>query len=103
MAEPLLESFSKQPAETYPIGVEFSGQLPAGTAIASGTVAGKNMTTGLADNTILANTTATIAGTQAKVKVLGGVDGSQYKITFLVTLDDGSILEEDLLMNVKDR
>ena len=41
--------------------------------------------------------------TQAKVKVLGGVDGSQYKITFLVTLDDGSILEEDLLMNVKDR
>jgi hypothetical protein len=37
------------------------------------------------------------------VKVLGGVDGSQYKITFLVTLDDGSILEEDLLMNVTDR
>lgn len=103
MAEPLLESFAKQPAETYPIGVEFSGQLPAGTAIVSGTVAGKNMATGLTDNTILANTTATISGTQAKVKVLGGTDGVQYKITFLVTLDDGSVLEEDILMNVADR
>jgi len=103
MPEALLEEFSKQPSEAYPIGVEFSGQLPAGTALVSGTVSAMNMTTGLTDNAVLGNTTATISGTQSKVKVQAGVDGVQYKITFLVTLDDGSILEEDLLMNVDER
>lgn len=103
MAEPLLESFDKQPGENFPFAVEFSGRLPAGLSLASGTVAAVVYSTGVTDNSVLNSLSATIVETQAIARVKAGTDGATYKITFTVTLSDGSILEEDVLMNVKDR
>jgi hypothetical protein len=94
--------FLKQPSETYTIAVEFSGKLPSGASLSSGTVSATRMDTGATDNSVLASTSATISGTQARVRVKQGVSGVAYKITFVVTLSNTDILEEDVLMHVVD-
>jgi len=90
----------KQPSESYAIGIEFAGKLPAGATLASGTVSAIRLDTEATDNAVLASTTATISGTQALVKVQAGTAGITYKITFVVTLSNTDILEEDLILKV---
>lgn len=93
--------FSKQPAESYTVAVEFAGKLPTGASLASGTVSAVRLDTGATDNTVLASTTATIVGTQARVKVQAGTSGIDYKLTFLMMLSNGDVLEEDVTMEVE--
>ncbi|RMD50741.1 hypothetical protein D6827_03415 [Candidatus Parcubacteria bacterium] len=98
--------FEKQPNESFTIGIDYSGPnaLPSGTALQSGTVTAVNLTTGNTDTSVLSSTTATIdaANKLAKVGVQAGTSGTKYKITFLTTLDDGSVLEDDVIMRVED-
>lgn len=98
-----MKEFEKQPAESYTIAVEFAGKLPSGASLASGTISAVRLDTGATDNSVLASTTATIVGTQARVKVQAGTSGIDYKITFLLTLSNGDLLEEDVLMRLVAR
>lgn len=96
-------SFEKQPAEEYFVGFEFSGRLPSGANLDSGTVAAIDVDTGSdVAATVLDSTTATVSGTQATVGCKAGNNGQTIKITFSMTLDNASadILEEDLIMKV---
>lgn len=164
----------KQPAEKYPFAIDFTGQLPDGTTIASGLLLAANLrakltttvaapsavgaTTldliadpgagailmidaGLATEeraqvrsvvgagpytctltaplgqvhagaavvayhagttAIIASDNATITVAQAIAQVVGGQDGSDYLLAVLVTLSDGSVLEEDVLVRVRN-
>ncbi len=103
MAEQLLESFNKQPGENFPFAVDFAGLLPTGTTISSVAVSAKNLTTNAVDNSVIDNAVGGVSGTSAVARVKAGTDGVTYKITFSVTLSDGSVLEEDVLMVVADR
>lgn len=94
--------FLKQPAESYTIAVEFAGKLPSGASLSSGTVSAIRLDTGATDNSVLASTTATISGTQARVKIQAGTAGVKYKLTFLVTLSNGDIFEEAVAMDVEN-
>lgn len=95
--------FQKQPGEDYSIAIEFLDKLPTGRTLTSGTVAALDLGTGTsASATVLASTTATISGTQARVKVQAGTHGKDYKITFLCDLDNGETLEEDVIMKVRE-
>jgi hypothetical protein len=100
---PELRTFIKQPAESYVIAIEWAGRLPIGATLSSGTVSAVNVETGITDNTVLASTTATISGTQARVKVTGGTLQTDYKITFLCTFSSADVLEEDVVMMVRAR
>lgn len=91
----------KRPTEAYSIAVEFVGKLPTGTSLASGVLNAVNRTTGLTDNTVLASTTATISGTQAIFKGQVGTSPTDYLITLTVTLNEGSILVEEVLLQVR--
>ena len=97
--------FAKQPAESYSIDVDYTGRLPTGTLVLSGTV-GAVDTADDSDvsGTVLASTSATIinAGLGAQVGVLAGTSGKRYKITFTATLDSGDMLEDDITMTVHD-
>lgn len=94
----------KQPSENKPLAIDFTGKLPAGLSLASGTVSAIRLDTGAADNSILASTTMTISGAKASFRYLGGVSGVDYKITALVTLSDTvTVLEEDVLLRVVGR
>lgn len=98
-----MKTFEKQPSESWTFAVEFVGKLPAGASLASGTVSAIRLDTGATDNSVLASTTATIVGTQARVKVQAGTTGVEYKLTFLVTLSNSDLLEEDVIMQVVGR
>jgi hypothetical protein len=74
-----------------------------GTEILRVTDATTEPDTGAVDNSVIDALAAVIAGTQAKVRVKAGASGSMYKLTFVLTLSDGSVLEEDILMVVQDR
>lgn len=62
-----------------------------------------NYSTGAVDNSVIDSLTAVIVGTQVKVRVKAGTSWTTYKLTFVLTLSDCSILEEDLLMSVLER
>lgn len=96
-------AFYKQPAEQHEVTVEFSGKLPTGRSLASGTVSAVEVTSGASmSSTVLCSTTLTISGTQATATVKAGTALLDYEIRFLVTLDNGDILQEDVVMRVRD-
>jgi hypothetical protein len=94
-----MNSFQKQPYEQYPVAVEFSGKLPTGTTISSMDVAvtlnGVDVTSTVIDESYLDSTRAVIV-------VKGGEDKKDYKFTIQILLSDGSKLEEDLIMGVRE-
>lgn len=94
-------TFDKQPGESYPIAIEYENKLPSGTTLSSGAVSARLLPALTLDNSVLASTTATLDSTRLKVKVQAGTDGNNYKITFLATLSDSSVLEDDITMRVR--
>lgn len=98
-----MQSFSKQPSEKYPIAIEWSGKLPSGATLSSCTVGAVNNADNTdATGTVLVSPSGTVSGTQSKAIVQAGTNNTNYKITFTVVLSDGSILEEDVLMQVAE-
>ena len=100
-------SFEKQPSEQYPISLIFgSSGKPAGTVISTAIVKAEDDSNGnLVSGSILVSTTGIVNsdGNKVTVTVKGGVKNKKYKITFVVTLNTGDILEEELIMLVRER
>lgn len=96
-----METFDKQPAEAYLIAVEWAGKLPVGASLVSGTVEATRFPDLVVDNSVIANTLASVSGTQSIIKVQGGEHGRDYRITFMMSLSNGDLLEEDVLMQVR--
>lgn len=93
--------FVKQPAENYPVAFNYAGQLPVGTSIASGVLSAIDLSTGDdASDVVLASTTPIIGGTLVSARVQAGTSGIEYQLTFRVTLNDSSVLEDDMVMKV---
>jgi hypothetical protein len=97
-----MSSFTKTPSEIFTIRMDFTAKLPTGTTIQSGTVSAINATTGADDNSVLESTTADVSDTEAQARVKLGVHGEDYKISFVVTLDNTDVLEEPVTMLVRD-
>lgn len=97
-------SFVKTSTEEYAIGFDFTDRLPTGQAPASATVSATNTGDDTVDNTVLDTTTATVASNIVTAGVKDGVNGENYRITFLVTLDGASadILAESIDMTIED-
>lgn len=97
-----MDTYIKRPSEKYGIAIEFASKLPAAAALTAGTVAAVERTTGIdATGTILTSPTATINGTTASFIGQAGSDETDYLITMTVTLSDGSILVEEVLLQVR--
>jgi hypothetical protein len=97
----MLQSFIKQPAEILPVTIDFTTRLPSGATISSATLSAID----LSDNssvsaTIWVSTTGSVSGAKVTGKARNGTTEKIYKLTFTLTLSDGSVLEEDLEMNV---
>ena len=104
--------FDKQPSEKFPIDVNFAGGLPNGaTKLVSATVSAIKWPRREPENTsdatseVLFSTNAVIVGvieTKARFLVQDGQDGFEYKFTILGIFDNGSILEEEIFMRVRE-
>ena len=92
----------KRPLEEYGLAVEFAGKLPEGTSLATGAVGAVVHSTGAdATSTVLQSNVATISGTQAIFRGKAGTSPIDYLITVTVTLNDGQILVEEVLLQVR--
>lgn len=93
---------SKQPSEQFTVALDFYGKLPPGNpAPVSATASAVTSPGGVdATATVLQSPTCTVRGTQVRVGVRAGASGTTYKITISTTLSDGSVLEDDFLLEV---
>jgi hypothetical protein len=97
-----LQSVTKQPSEEFTVALDFYGKLPPGNpTISSATASAATYPGGVdATATVISNTSCTVRGTQVRVGVRSGTSGVDYKVTITTTLSDGSILEDDFLLEV---
>lgn len=93
--------WTKRPSEAYAQAMEFSGRLPAGSALTSGDAVAINRATGADATSVVLDLPVVISGTQAIIKGKAGESPSDYLITLTVTLDDGSVLVEEILLQVR--
>lgn len=97
----ILATYEKQPAEYKDYDIDYSQWLtPADDVIdavtatvTSETEASPTLEVNLIQNTVYVS----------KLWVAGGTVGVKYKITVLMTTDDGRIDESELIFNIKDR
>ena len=98
-----MDTFEKQPAETNPIDLEWQGRLPPGKTLASVAASAKIVPAGTdATSTVLGTTSPPVTGTKAAVTVKAGTTGVDYQITLKSTFNDGSLLEDEWLMKVRE-
>jgi len=92
---------NKQPAEVFVVTMHFASRLTVGETITSKTVTASIIATG-ADATTAVIKSSTIVGTDIDVGVQGGTDGVNYKITIRVGTSGVNVLEEDIIMLVRE-
>lgn len=100
--------FEKKNFEYYPIDVDFTDQVPLSAAsidsVALSAVEYDRTDEGDttdASPTVLHSTTGSVVdNTKARGLVKAGTAGKYYKISFKVTFDDGSKLQEDVTMKI---
>jgi hypothetical protein len=96
-------TFPKQPTETYTVGVDFADKLPTGASVSTGTVTAIDPAGVDVSGTVLSDTSVTVSGTKALIRVLAGVHGLAYRLKFVCTLSNGDVREKDLLMSVENQ
>lgn len=96
--------FQKQPGEKYTVAVDFSapGALPDGVTISSCAATAYNAADGSSASSVL-GTSGGVSGSRATVQVQAGTSGADYNIKLAITLSNSEILEEDLLMEVREQ
>lgn len=94
---PFDPAIPKTPAESFLVGIDFELALPAGRALASGSVAAYDQA-GTSAPTLLASTSVNIVGTQALARVQNGAVGVNYRIIFSMLLDDGEAIQDGLML-----
>jgi hypothetical protein len=95
--------FWKRPGDEFTEAVDFTGKLPSGTQLSTGSVSAVLLPDGTdATNDVLQDTTCAIdAGNSiAQFSVQGGVEETLYRIDLQVILDNADILNEDFYMQV---
>lgn len=90
-----MADFTKLDGESYPVGVDFTGKLPRGTELVSGTATSS-------PSGLLASGTATIDKSRrtASVQLDSGSGANTYTVTLTVTLDDASTLIDTFTVEV---
>jgi hypothetical protein len=96
------ETFEKQTAEKIPKGIEYTDRLPEGEVVQFADVKVRVYTAGTDLTGTMIEGVPTVTDTRITAMIKGGADGTDYKITYLATCSNGTILEDDLLMQVRD-
>lgn len=95
-------TYVKRPTEQFSLPVDWASKIPSGATLTSGALTAVNRETG-ADVTasVLTSSTATVAGTVASAIGRAGASPTDYLITMTVTLSDGSVRVQEILLQVR--
>ena len=80
----------KQPAETFPIAVNFAAELAAGETISTATVTARDAVSGSNTSSTILSGLAGISGAIVSQRVVAGASGEEHIIQFRI---------EDVLLN----
>lgn len=94
------KTFEKKPAEMYTISIDYTNSLPPGATSLASCVATAEDESGhdITDDVIYGLTG--VNGLYASTRVMGGTAGQRCHLKFVVTCNDGSILQDDILMKI---
>lgn len=102
--------FVKQPAEIDRIGMDYNNRLASGDQVASATYTvtdgdGTDVTSTLTVSASgqISDTDSDGTNDTASIKVQAGTTGNKYKLTIVATTDNALVLEEDIVIDVKER
>ena len=90
----------KQPSEKFTIAVDFANRIPTGAVISSQSITATDPNDIDVTATVIEG--PTISGTELQTKVKAGTADIDYKVTMKATLDNNDVLEEDVLMQVRE-
>lgn len=94
--------FTKYPAETYPIGMDYTGKAPSGAILVSGVWSAIDMLDESdVSSSIFLSTSATIAGMVAKARVRNGELDRLYRLGITATFDTGDVLHDNVYMTIQ--
>lgn len=91
---PILERFTKQPADVQDYDIDFTRYLDALTDTAASAVVTPEAGITLVNSLVL--------GKKVKVWLSGGTSGQKYKVTILLTTTGGRTKEAEILIIVRD-
>ena len=98
-----MDIFRKQTSERVAKGYDKTIYLPVGVTISTLGVAAKIYSTGVDATATVVHSSNIITGNKSVQALMkDGADGQDYLITFTLTLSDGQIWEEELLMEVRN-
>jgi len=98
-----MDSFIIQPTEKFFIQVTFEAlddaeTITLGSSSAGVTDASGNDVPGMIDS----GTLAVVDNNKLKVRVIGGTDGQDYKLTLKAVTDAGNTFEKDIKIRVRE-
>ena len=97
------DNFVKHPAETYPIGIDYTGKAPTGAVLASGVWVATNLSDNSdATGSVFLSPAAVIDGDVAKVRIQSGTNGTTYRLELTATFNTGDVLHDNVFMHVHD-
>lgn len=97
---------SKRDVEAYGFELDFTGNLPEGTLIVSGTASAKAVADGSnADSDILESTALTIDNGKKKATVSLKANSTvgMFRVSYLLTLSSGGPIEDDIIVQSYSR
>lgn len=102
IVDPNIPAFTKRPAETRTLDVEFAAVLLAGRTLAGGAAAtaAKQARVTPSDDVALSN--LVLSGTRFQLKVAGGTDEEDYLLDLRATDSGGDAVQDFVLVQCRD-
>lgn len=93
---------TKEPAEVFPVTVDFKNELAAGETINTATITSKNRDTGADTTGAIVTGSAGINGSQVSQRVQAGVSGETHILQFRITTSASNIFEAEVGLSVQE-
>jgi hypothetical protein len=85
----------KQPSETYPVEINFAGDLVPGETIVGSTTTAKKMSDGSNASSDVLSGGDVVDGTWVKKRLIGGVPGERYRVQMKITTSGNNSYEHE--------
>ena len=93
---------TKEPAEVFPVTVDFKNELAVGETIASADVTSKNELTGTDTTATIVTGAVAINGSQVAQRVQAGASGERHVLQFRITTSASNVYEAEVGLVVQE-
>ena len=91
----------KQPAETFPVGLDFKRYLGVGETLVTPTTTSKNLGTGADSTATFLQGSSAVVGSIVTHRIIAGTDGDRHRVQIKVTTSAGNTFEDEIDVPVK--